>query len=221
MGRPPLEERTIIMTVTDTRQFSAASENNRAPILSILNPVLPRTGLILEIASGSGQHAIYFSDHLPGLSWQPSDPDPAARASILAWSGQDHPRVLPPLALDVTDESWPIGTIDGLVAINMVHIAPWSATLGLFAGARRHLRAGGPIFLYGPYLEADVPTAQTNLTFDANLRRRNPAWGLRDLADVTRVAAANGFRLDEKHAMPANNLSLVFRQSDSTPMTHV
>lgn len=193
---------------------SPSTARNREPILDVLKSRLPASGLVLEIASGAGEHAVHNAAALPGITWQPTDPDPEALASIAAW--RDHaglPNLLPPLRLDAADpERWPVDQADAVVNINMIHISPWSATEGLMAGAARRLPREGLLFLYGPYVEADVETAPSNAAFDASLRSRNPAWGLRRLEDVTALAAAHGLRLAERIAMPANNLSLVFRR---------
>jgi hypothetical protein len=194
---------------------SPSTARNRDPILEVLRPRLPASGLILEIAAGAGEHAVYCSAALPHLQWRPTDPDPEALASIAAW--REHarlPNLLPPLRLDASDPGgWPVERADAVVNINMLHISPWAAAQGLMAGAARVLPSGGPLFLYGPYIERDVATAQSNLDFDANLRRRDPAWGLRRLEAVTELAAAHGLALAERIAMPANNLSLVFRRA--------
>ncbi len=169
---------------------------------------------MLEVAAGTGEHAATFASRLPHLTWQPSDPDPAALASIAAWrevSGAEN--LLPPLVLDASDPgSWPVMSVDAIVCINMVHISPWAATEGLMTGAASRLPPGGLLFLYGPYLEDDVPTAASNLDFDASLKARNPDWGLRKLEAVRTLAADRGLHLLERIAMPANNLSLVFRR---------
>lgn len=196
-------------------RVSPSTARNRDPILQVLKPRLPASGLVLEIAAGAGEHAVYNAAALPHLEWQPTDPDPEALASIAAW--RDHaalPNLLPPLRLDASDpDAWPVGRADAVVNINMIHISPWSAAQGLMAGAARVLPAGGPLVLYGPYIETDVETAPSNLDFDASLRRRNPAWGLRRLDDVAALAASHGLVLAERIAMPANNLSLVFRRA--------
>jgi hypothetical protein len=193
---------------------SPATARNREPILEMLRRHLPETGLVLEIASGAGEHAVFFAAALPGLAWQPTDPDPAARASVEAWRVQAGlANLLPPLALDAAaPESWPIARADAVVAINMVHISPWAATEGLIRGAGRLLPSGGVLYLYGPYLEPGVETAPSNLDFDRSLKQRNPAWGLRRTDAVIELAAENGLDLAERVAMPANNLSLVFRR---------
>lgn len=179
-------------------------------IADTLRGVLPLSGAVLEIASGSGEHAAYFAGEFPALDWQPSDPDADARVSIAAWcDGIDN--VLPPLDIDAVSATWPVERADAVLCINMVHISPWEATIGLMAGAARVLSAGSPLILYGPFLQYDVPTAQSNLQFDASLRARDPRWGIRSV-DAVRGAAA-GFALDATIAMPANNLLLVFRRT--------
>jgi SAM-dependent methyltransferase len=193
--------------------ISDAVARNRDPILAVLRRVLPRAGTVLEIASGTGEHAVHFAAALPDLEWQPTDIDAIARASIAAHRDAARlPNLRPPLALDVTADEWPLPRADALVAINMIHIAPWPATEGLMAGAARLLPPGGILYLYGPYREAGVPTAPSNVAFDASLRARDPRWGLRDLAEVLALAAAHGFELVERVAMPANNLSVVLRR---------
>ena len=196
-------------------RVSPTTARNREPILAVLKPRLPERGLVLEIAAGAGEHAIYLAAALPGLTWQPTDPDPDALASIAAWRGHaGSPNLLAPLRLDAADpDAWPVDHADVVVNINMIHISPWAATRGLMTGAGRILAPGGLLFLYGPYLEADVETAPSNADFDLNLRGRNPAWGLRRLDEVTALAAGHGLTLTERIAMPANNLSLVFRRA--------
>lgn len=191
---------------------SPATARNRDPILAVLKAHLPTTGLVLEIASGAGEHAIYNAAALPNLQWQPTDPDSEARVSIAAWREQAGlPNLLPPLQLDASQpDTWPVEHADAIVNINMIHISPWSAAQGLMKGAGRLLPAGGVLFLYGPYIETGVETAPSNLAFDLDLKARNPAWGIRHLDDVTALAAQNGLRLKERVAMPANNLSLIF-----------
>jgi hypothetical protein len=180
-----------------------------------LKPRLPCSGLVLEIAAGAGEHAVHNAAAMPDLQWLPTDGDSEALASIAAW--RDHaglPNLLPPLRLDASDpDTWPVDRADAVVNINMIHISPWSATEGLMAGAGRLLPSGGVLFLYGPYIERDVPTAPSNLDFDESLRRRNPAWGIRHLEEVAALAAAHGLELSERIAMPANNLSLIFRKA--------
>ncbi|MBX3476404.1 MAG: DUF938 domain-containing protein [Brevundimonas sp.] len=193
---------------------SPAAARNAGPILSILRAHLPARGRVLEIAAGSGQHALAFSTALPGLDWTPSDPGAEARASIAAWRGaKGPPNLAPPLALDALDPAtWPAGPFDALVCINMIHISPWAAAQGLMTLAGRALAPGGLLYLYGPYREAGVETAPSNLAFDADLKRRDPAWGLRDVADVDALAQDHGLARTLRVAMPANNLSLLFRR---------
>ena len=196
-------------------RVSPSTARNRGPILQVLKRRLPASGLVLEIAAGAGEHAVYNAAASPGLQWQPTDPDPDALVSIAAW--RDHaglPNLLPPLRLDASDpDSWPVTRADAVVNINMIHISPWAAAGGLMAGAGGVLPAGGMLYLYGPYVERDVETAPSNLAFDRSLRDRNPAWGLRRLDEVAALAAAQGLVLTERIAMPANNLSLVFRKA--------
>jgi SAM-dependent methyltransferase len=190
-----------------------AAARNREPILRVLRDYLPRSALVLEIASGTGQHAVWFSSALPALTWQPTDHDPEALKSIAAWRDTTGlPNLLPPLLLDASADTWPVARADAVVAINMVHIAPWTATQGLIAGAARVLASGGLLFLYGPFREAGVHTAASNAAFDADLRARNPSWGVRDLDEMTALAIPLGLKAPERIAMPANNLSVVFRR---------
>jgi hypothetical protein len=198
---------------SDLRQYASHTERNRQPILDILRGVLPPTGTVLEIASGSGEHVVFFASQLPALRFQPSDPNPAAVTSVDAWAqATGTPNLLPCLQLDVTASEWPVPALDAVLCINMIHIAPWQAAMGLFQGAARHLASGQPLYLYGPYRRAGVPTAPSNEAFDASLRERNPAWALRDLEAVTGLAEASGFSAPDVTEMPANNLSLVFRR---------
>jgi hypothetical protein len=201
------------MSTEDARRHSPAAERNAAPILAELQRLLPPRGLMLEIASGTGQHAAHFSAGLPGWAWQPTDADAAALASIGAWCA-GLARVRPPRLLDVLREPWsdeglpPV--VDAMFCANLIHISPWPCTAGLMRGAARHLAPHGLLLTYGPYLEDGVPTAPGNLAFDADLRRRDPAWGLRRVADVAAQAEAAGLRLRERVRMPANNLLLVW-----------
>jgi uncharacterized protein DUF938 len=190
-----------------------AVARNREPILAVLRNVLPTRGKVLEIASGTGEHAVHFARALPGLTWQPSDRDPQALRSIAAHRDQHQlPNILEPVELDVTASIWPVDLADAVVAINMIHIAPWQATEGLMQGATRILPQGSPLFLYGPFKEGGEHTAPSNMAFDADLRSRNPDWGVRDLGDVCELASAHGFAFIERVPMPANNLSVVFRR---------
>jgi SAM-dependent methyltransferase len=196
---------------TDARLSSPAALRNRGPILDVLRTALPDSGTVLEVASGSGEHILHFADALPALTWQPSDPSPAARASIAAWLDEErHDNVLAPLALDAAAPQWPVARADAVLAINMVHISPWRATLGLLDGAARLLPPGGTLFLYGPYRRAGIPLSESNEAFDADLKVRNPDWGLRDLDAVAAAADAAGLTLAPVVEMPANNLSVMF-----------
>jgi hypothetical protein len=191
-----------------------AVARNRDPILAVLRDVLPAAGIVLEIASGTGEHAVHFAAALPHLTWQPTDPDVEARGSIAAHAAQAGlANLLAPLALDAAAPAWPVTQADAIVSINMIHISPWRATQGLMAGAARLLSAGAPLYLYGPYRQHGRHTAPSNAAFDESLRARNPEWGVRDLDEVAALAAAHGFALQHTVAMPANNLSVVFRRN--------
>ena len=193
------------------KRHAPATERNREPIREVLARVLPRTGTVLEIAAGSGEHAVYFARAFPHLTWQPTDADPAALESIAAWHDEVAlPNLAAPLALDVT-QPWPVDHADAIVCINMVHIAPWEAALALFANASRVLAPGALLYLYGPYRFGGA-TAPSNEAFDQSLRARDPRWGVRDVDDLTAAAAGHGLRLVDTVAMPANNHSLVFRR---------
>ena len=202
----------------DPRQHSPAAERNRGPILAELQRLLPAHGVALEIASGTGQHAAFFAAGLPGWQWLPSDPEPHALASIAAWCAGSV-NVLAPIALDVMSPEWhgAAQPADALFCANMLHIAPWATCAGLMQGAARHLAANGLLLLYGPYLVEGEPVAPGNTAFDADLRARNPAWGLRRLADVLVQAEAAGLRLRERVQMPANNLLLVLQRVKASP----
>ena len=196
------------------RRQAPAAARNRQPILDVLTPHLPTQGLVLEIASGSGEHIVYFAEALPDLVFQPSDPSPEARASIDDWvQALALGNVCPALALDAAGDVWPLERADTVICCNMIHIAPWEAAVGLIAGAGRILPKGGTLYLYGPYRRSGRHTAPSNEAFDLDLRRRNPAWGVRDLEAVTALAQAQGFGAPEIIDMPANNLSLVFKRA--------
>jgi SAM-dependent methyltransferase len=199
---------------SDARRMAPAAGRNRDPILSVLRRVLPLKGLVLEIASGTGEHAVYFARHLPGIVWQPSDPDAESRQSIAAWAREsDLANVRPPLELNAAAPSWPISHADAVVCINMVHISPWTATEGLLSGAARVLPSGGVLYLYGPYKRDGRHTAPSNEAFDRDLRQRNRDWGVRDVAEVRNVASVFGLRFQEIVEMPANNLSVIFTRN--------
>ena len=192
---------------------NAAAERNKAPILDVLQRVLPRAGTVLEIASGTGQHVVYFARALPELVWQPSDSDGRALAwieSLVDASALANARM--PLRLDVHEQPWPVPGADAVVCINMIHISPWTATEALFRGVDGVLGETAPVVLYGPYRRDGRHTAPSNEAFDANLKARNAEWGVRDLDDVAAEAGRYGFRLDEVVEMPANNLTVVFRR---------
>jgi hypothetical protein len=197
-------------------KWSAPSaERNKGPILEVLARVLPRRGVVLEIASGTGQHVVHFAKALPDLIWQPSDPDEELRASVaLRIAEEQLANVNNPVDLDVTRLPWPVQTADAVLAINMIHVAPWSATPALFAGAKALLSTEQVLFLYGPYRRYGRHTSDSNAQFDLDLRTRNPAWGIRDLEAVSDVAAGAGFVLAEAVDMPANNFSLVFKRRE-------
>jgi len=198
---------------SDPRLYLAHVARNRQPILDVLARVLPPTGLVLEIASGSGEHAVFFAQNLHSLKWQPTDADTAALASIAAHrAAAGLSNLLQPQRLDATAERWPIERADALVCNNMIHITPWRVSEGLMAGAGRILPAGGMLYLYGPYRIDGRHTAASNQDFDAWLKAQNPEWGVRDLADVTTLARRHGLNLAETVAMPANNLSVIFRR---------
>ena len=202
----------MTQTIFDGALTSPSTARNREPILAVLRRVLPARGVVLEIASGTGEHAVHFATALPDLTWQPSDRDPDALRSIAAHrAGAGLPNLLPPLELDVTATSWPLERADAIVSINMIHIAPWRAAVALMAGAGRLLAPGGVLYLYGPFKQDGRHTAPSNAEFDASLRARDPEWGVRDVGEVAELADQHGLALVEQAAMPANNLSLVFR----------
>ena len=201
------------MTIPSAARIAPATARNRDPILAVLRRVLPPAGTVLEIASGSGEHAVYFAAGLPHLAWQPTDRDPVALASIAAHRELAQPEnLLPPLALDVCELPWPVSRVEAIVCINMIHISPWAATQCLIAGAAELLGPGAVLYLYGPYMVDGRHTAQSNAAFDASLKAQDPDWGVRDLGDVQALASEHGFEFVERVAMPANNLSVVFRK---------
>ena len=196
------------------RQHAPATLRNREPIRQVLARELPASGTVLEVAAGTGEHAVFFAGAFPALAWQPTDPSDEALASIADYRA-DHAgqNLAAPLRLDAAQpDSWPVSEADAVVCINMVHISPWEATLGLFAGAVRVLgKSGGPLVLYGPYIEQGVETAPSNLQFDASLKARNPLWGLREAEALDALAAQRGMARSARYALPANNIILVYR----------
>jgi SAM-dependent methyltransferase len=196
---------------TAQRRVAPHVARNTGPIIEVLRDVLPRAGLVLEVASGTGEHGLHFARAFPQLVFQPTDPDPLARASIKAWRSDGPANLLPPLRLDASETAWPVSVADALLCINMVHISPWAATLGLMRGAGRLLAPGAPLILYGPYRQRAVPTAPSNEGFDQSLKSRNPEWGLRYLEDVVVAAQEQRLALEGVVEMPANNLIILFR----------
>ncbi|HSJ78277.1 MAG TPA: DUF938 domain-containing protein [Erythrobacter sp.] len=196
------------------KQHAPATLRNRDPIAEVLAQELPASGMVLEIAAGTGEHAVCFAERFPALTWQPTDPSAEALASIGEYRAEyKGSNLAAPLLLDAAaPDHWPVAAADALVCINMVHISPWEATLGLFAGSARLLaRSGGPLILYGPYIEQGVETAPSNLDFEASLKARNPLWGLREAEALDEIAAAHGMGRTARYALPANNIMLVYR----------
>jgi hypothetical protein len=207
------ERRFYETTAPGAARSAPAALRNREPIADVLREWLPKRGLVLEIASGTGEHAVHFAGAFPNLEWQPSDVHPDALTSITSWrEAAALGNLREPLALDAASADWPIARADALLSINMVHISPWESALGLLGGAERLLQSGAPLILYGPWLKDDIPTAPSNLAFDADLKRRDPAWGLRRVEDFAAAAAERGLGLEQTRAMPANNLMLLLRR---------
>jgi hypothetical protein len=210
--------------VTDERRFyeapadggrrsAPAALRNRDVIADVLSEWLPQTGVVLELASGTGEHVVHFAERFPQLGWQPSDIHPEALASIAARrASAGLPNIREPIALDASSPTWPIDHADAVLSINMVHISPWAAALGLLQGAQRVLASGAPLVLYGPWLQRDIEPAPSNVAFDTDLKRRDPAWGLRTVEDFAAAATARELQLAETREMPANNLMLLFRR---------
>ncbi|MAQ18328.1 MAG: SAM-dependent methyltransferase [Sandaracinus sp.] len=198
------------------RRHAPATSRNRDPILEVLRRVLPDRGRVLEIAAGTGEHALHFAAAFPGLEWQPTDPDAAARESIAAWrDAEGTPNLRAPLDLDVTQPAWPLAQAAAVVAINMIHISPIEASEGLMRGAGAILPSGAPLVTYGPYRIDGAHTAPSNAAFDESLKARDPRWGVRDLAELEALAAAHGLHLEERVTMPANNFTLVWRKQSA------
>jgi hypothetical protein len=195
----------------DERRHAGAAERNREPILRVLRDVLPERGLVLEVASGTGQHVAHFAAALPLLTFQPSELDRALHASIAAWT-RGLPNVLPPLAIDAASDAWPVAPLAAIFNANMIHIAPWQVCQGLLRGAGRHLGAHGVLVMYGPYRIGGQHTAESNAAFDQRLRDSDPCWGVRDLEAVREAASEQGLALEQRFQMPANNQALVFRK---------
>jgi hypothetical protein len=195
------------------KRHAPATARNRAPIAAVLAEELPATGLVLELASGSGEHAVHFARAFPQLQWQPSDPDPAALASIEAWRSEAGlENLCAPLAIDAAGD-WPIAAADAVVCINMIHISPTTSSEGLFAGAGRVLGPSAPVVVYGPFREAGVTPAATNLAFDADLKARDPCWGLREVEWLDALAHSHALARTRRVEMPANNLMLIYRRT--------
>lgn len=193
------------------RRHAPATERNREPIAAVLAEELPESGRVLEVASGTGEHCAFLAERFPALTWQPSDPDLASLASIAAWTA-DLSNVLPPIGIDAMASRWPLARADAILCVNMVHISPWEATLGLMGAAGRLLGSGAPLILYGPYRRRGMPTAPSNEQFELWLKEKSPAFGLRYLEDVAAAAEARGLALERIVEMPANNLMPVFRR---------
>lgn len=199
----------------EAKKHAPATERNRDAIAAVLSRILPSSGTVLEIASGSGEHVLHFARMLPDLDWQPSDPDSACRASIGAWTKESQlSNIADPVDLDASASLWPVEDVAAILCINMIHISPWAATTGLLAGAGRLLAPGAPLFLYGPFHIAGREAAPSNIAFDQSLRSRNPQWGLRNLEDVEKEARLHGLALMETIGMPANNISIIVRKTD-------
>lgn len=206
-------ERFYESQTSGQRRSAPAALRNREPIAEVLREWLPTSGLVLEIASGTGEHAVHFAEQFPELEWQPSDVHPDALASIEDWRrAAGLPNLRAPVTLDASSRDWPVDHADAVLSINMVHISPWSSALGLIEGAARLLTPGAPLILYGPWLKAQVETAPSNLDFDADLKRRNPEWGLRSVEEFEAAARKQDIELVETRAMPANNLMLLLRR---------
>jgi hypothetical protein len=204
--------------MSDERRSAPHVKRNAAPIVEVLRGILPERGLVLEVASGTGEHIVHFARAFPKLLFQPSDPEPAALRSIEAWRDQAGLfNLLPPVSLDARAAEWSVEKVDAILCINMVHISPWAATEGLMRGAGRLLAEGAPLYLYGAYRQAGIATAPSNEAFDESLRARDPQWGVRDLEDVVAEAEKNRLSLVQVMPMPANNLSVVFRKAEAGP----
>jgi hypothetical protein len=198
----------------ELRRHAPAAQRNLEPIAAVLREWLPERGDVLEIASGTGEHALALARYFPQLNWQPSDSDPLALSSIAAWGSEGPANLKPPVALDAASTTWPVAKADAILNVNMVHISPLAAALGLLDGAGALLPKGAPLILYGPWLEKGITPAASNLSFDRSLKDRDPRWGLRTVEWFAEEAARRGFDLVERRSMPANNLMLLFRRGD-------
>lgn len=210
MAKPSLPPYNVGDLAGADKRKAPAAARNVGPIGDVLAEWLPASGTVLEVASGTGEHALAFARRFPALQWQPSDADPLALKSIAAWGAGGPANLLPPIALDAAAPPWPVERADAVLSINMVHIAPWAAALGLVDGASRLLGEGGRLILYGPWIDESVETAPSNLAFDADLKARNAEWGLRKVGDFARAALGRGLALAGRRAMPSNNLMLLF-----------
>ena len=208
------EKRFYEAPASRARRSAPAALRNREYIAEVLAEWLPASGLVLEIASGTGEHAVHFAERFPQLEWQPTDVHPDALQSVEAWRASSAlPNVRPALALDARATDWPIDQADAVLSINMVHISPWASALGLLDGAKRLLPSGAPLIMYGPWLKDDIATTPSNLDFDTDLKRRDPAWGLRHVEEFANEAASRDLRLEATQIMPANNLMFLLRRT--------
>jgi CheY-like chemotaxis protein len=206
------ERRFYEAPVSGAKRSAPAALRNRDPIAEVLREWLPASGLVLEVASGTGEHAVHFAERFPSLDWQPSDIHADSLGSIEAWrEAAALPNLRTPIALDASASDWPVARADAVLSINMVHISPWASALGLLAGAAHILPTGGPLILYGPWIRDAVAAEASNLDFDSDLKRRNPEWGLRKVEDFA-TAGERDFELVETQQMPANNLMLLLRR---------
>ena len=215
MAEPSFQPYNVGDLGKGVKRQAPAAARNVGPIGDVLEQWLPKTGLVLEIASGTGEHALAFSNRFPQLEWQPSDPDAQALESIAAWQEEGPENLRPPVQLDVCSPPWPVDRANAILCINMVHIAPWEASLGLLDGAARSLSREAPLILYGPWLQTDVATAPSNEAFDVSLRQRDARWGLRLVEDFAAEAASRAFTLTDRVAMPSNNLMLRLERQEA------
>ena len=213
MAKPSFPPYNVGDLGAGVRRQAPAAARNVVPIGDVLQDWLPASGTVLEIASGTGEHALAFARRFPALEWQPSDPDPEALASIDAWRAEGPPNLRPPLHIDTRSDEWPVDRADAVLCINMVHISPWNSAIGLLDGVQRILVTGGPLILYGPWLEAELEAAPSNLAFDQSLRARNPEWGLRLVENFAAEAASRGLMLAGRREMPSNNIMLRFNRA--------